>query len=103
MDRMALDAGPADDLAVLVRRHPQVERVVAGHLHRSISRRWAGTVAATVPGVAHAVMLDVRPGGVAAWNLEPPALALYLWRRDLGVVAHQLAIGDFRGGRFGDA
>jgi 3',5'-cyclic AMP phosphodiesterase CpdA len=102
MDRMALDAGPADDLAVLVRRHPQVERVVAGHLHRSISRRWAGTVAATVPGVAHAVVLDVRPGGVAAWNLEPPALALYLWRRELGVVAHQLAIGEFRGGRVGD-
>jgi 3',5'-cyclic AMP phosphodiesterase CpdA len=102
MDQMALDAGPAEQLATVVRRHPQVERVVAGHLHRSISRRWAGTVAATVPGVAHAVALDLRPGGAAAWNLEPPAISLYLWQPKLGLVAHQLTIGEFAGGRFGD-
>jgi Icc protein len=102
MDAMALDQGPADGLAEVVSRHPHVERVVCGHLHRAISRRFAGTVAATVPSVAHAVALDVRAGQPARWTLEAPAITLYLWRPELGLVSHQLAIGPFREGTFGD-
>lgn len=103
MDAMALDSGPAAGLAEVVARHPQVERVVSGHLHRAISRRFGGTVAATVPSVAHAVAFDVSLLGPPAWNLEPPALTLYLWRPRLGLVTHQLAVGTFAGGRYGRA
>jgi 3',5'-cyclic AMP phosphodiesterase CpdA len=95
MDRMGLDDVPARQLATVIGRHAQVERVVSGHLHRAISRRFAGTVAATVPGVAHAVALDLRDGARAAWTFEPPAVTLYVWRADLGVVAHQSAIGSY--------
>jgi 3',5'-cyclic AMP phosphodiesterase CpdA len=100
MDRMALDDLSSAQLAEVVARHPHVERVVCGHVHRTISRRFAGTVAATVPSVAHAVTLDLRPGGPAAWQLEPPAITLYLWRPELGLVAHQLAIGVFTAGLY---
>ena len=48
-----------------------------------------------MPSVAHAVALDLRPGGPPAWDLEPPAITLYLWRPELGLVAHQLAVGVF--------
>ena len=94
--------GPTRGLADVVARHPQVERVVCGHLHRTISCRFAGTVATTVPSVAHAVAFDVRVGDPPRWTLETPAITLYLWRPDLGLVSHQVAIGPFREGTFGD-
>jgi len=42
MDEMGLDG--TDGLAAVIRRHPQVERIVCGHLHRSIVRRLASAV-----------------------------------------------------------
>ena len=70
-----------------------VERVLSGHLHRSISRRFAGTIALTAPGTAHAVQLDLGDDG-AAWNREPPAILLHLLMPTGGVVTHLEVIGD---------
>ena len=69
-------------LGAVVDRHPQVERVQCGHLHRSILRRWHGTIAATAPSVAHAVALDLRDDAVPAWNREPPGFLLHRWTPD---------------------
>src|ERR1051326_355901 len=93
MDSIGL-AG-ADDLAHVVRRHPQVERVVCGHLHRTIHSRWAGTVATTAPSTAHQIFFDVREDATLAWALEPPGYALHLWRQDVGLVSHVVTIGEF--------
>ena len=57
MDRIGLD--DCSGLAQVISRHPQVERVLAGHLHRSITARFAGTVASTCPSPAHQVALDL--------------------------------------------
>jgi 3',5'-cyclic AMP phosphodiesterase CpdA len=94
MDAIGLESTAAARLAEIVARHPTVERVCAGHVHRATSRRWAGTVAATVPGVAHSIAYDVQ-GGALAWSLEPPAVGLLSWGPELGLVAHQLAIGTY--------
>ena len=93
MDAMGLDTGSAAGLAAVVAQHPQVERILSGHLHRSISRRFAGTVAMTAPGTAHAVQLDLGDGR-AAWNHEPPAILLHLYTPEGGVVTHLEVIGD---------
>lgn len=93
MDSIGLDG--ADNLAQVVRRHPQVERVVCGHLHRSIQSRWAGTVASTAPSTAHQISLDVREDAALGWTLEPPGYALHLWRPDVGLVSHVATVGDF--------
>ena len=93
MDTMALDAASAAGLAAVIAGHAQVERVLSGHLHRSISRRFAGTIAMTAPGTAHAVQLDLA-GGRAAWNREPPAILLHLWTPTVGVVTHLEVIGE---------
>jgi 3',5'-cyclic AMP phosphodiesterase CpdA len=95
MDAMALDAGDAATLGRIVAAHPNVERVQAGHLHRTIVRRWYGTLAATAPSVAHAVALDLRSDGPPAWNLEPPSYQLHYWTPATGLVTHVEAIGDF--------
>jgi Icc protein len=69
MDGIGLEG--ADAMAEVVRRHPQVERVVCGHLHRSIQSRWAGTVAMTAPATAHQVELDVRHDVGLSFSMEP--------------------------------
>jgi 3',5'-cyclic AMP phosphodiesterase CpdA len=93
MDAMRLAPRSADAVAAVIARHPQVERVVCGHVHRSILRRWAGTLAMVVPGAAHAVIGDLRPGARPGWNFEPPAITLHRWHPDDGLVSHLLPIG----------
>src|SRR5436309_218130 len=45
MDAMGLDPDDAVAFGAVVAQHEQVERVQAGHLHRTIVRRWCGTIA----------------------------------------------------------
>ena len=93
MDEMGLDGTGA--LAEVIRRHPQVERLVCGHLHRSIVRRFAGTVACTAPATAHQLALDLGDAPRLATVMEPPACLLHVWLGDgAGLVSHVSVIGD---------
>jgi Icc protein len=92
MDAMGLDG--SDAFAAVIRRHPQVERIVCGHLHRPIVRRFAGTVACTSPATAHQVALDLAPETRLAVLMEPPACMLHFWLGEAeGLVSHVSLIG----------
>ena len=78
----------------MIRRHPQVERIVCGHLHRSIVRRFAGTVACTGPATAHQLALDLGSVPRLATVMEPPACLLHFWMGAEGLVSHLSVIGD---------
>ena len=95
MDKIPL-ADPAA-LEAVIARHPQVERVVAGHLHRSIVKRFGGTVASSSPSPAHQVALDLDDEAASRFVMEPPAFQLHLWREGVGLVSHVAAIGEFAG------
>lgn len=92
MDELKCANGAA--LGAIVARHPQVERIVCGHVHRPICVRWHGTVLTTAPGTAHQVALDFRPGRPVAWIMEPPACHLHHWTPETGLVTHVSYIGD---------
>jgi ribosomal protein S18 acetylase RimI-like enzyme/Icc-related predicted phosphoesterase len=95
MDRMGL-AG-IDAMGEVIRRHPQVERVLCGHLHRPIHVRWCGTVVMTAPSTAHQVVLELREDAPLAFAMEPPAVMLHVWRDDLGLVSHTSYVGEYAG------
>jgi 3',5'-cyclic-AMP phosphodiesterase len=95
MDKLGLQGGEA--LAEVIARHPQVERVLCGHLHRPIEYRFAGTIASTCPSPAHQVALDLDPEAPSAFRMEPPGFQLHAWREGAGVVSHTAFIGDFAG------
>lgn len=95
MDAMGLTG--ADRLAAILRRHPQVLRVLCGHVHRSIQAPFAGTIASIAPSTAHQVALDLRPQGPSAFVLEPPGFQLHLYDPATGVVTHTAPIGSFDG------
>jgi 3',5'-cyclic AMP phosphodiesterase CpdA len=86
MDAMGLQDSEA--FGGVIARHPNVERVLCGHLHRPIQTRWRGTLAMTAPSVAHQVTLDLRPGAAGSYYFEPPALLLHCWQPGLGMVSH---------------
>ena len=95
MDRIGLLQG-AEALAAVVARHPHVERVICGHLHRSIQVRFAGTIALTAPSPAHQICLDLAEDAASAWSLEPPAMLLHAWD-GARCVSHLQTIGDHDG------
>lgn len=96
MDGLRLGAGAAR-LEALVARHPCVERVICGHVHRTIYRRWAGTVVSACPAPVHHVSLDLRPGAPATYQLEPPGFHVHVWQEGQGVVTHLVPVGSFPG------
>jgi 3',5'-cyclic AMP phosphodiesterase CpdA len=85
------------ELEAVISRHPQVERVLAGHLHRPIVARFGGTIASTGPSPAHQVALDLADDAASRFVMEPPGFQLHLWREGHGVVSHTAAIGEFAG------
>ncbi len=88
-------------LAEVIGRHPQVARVLCGHVHRSVQCAFAGTIGLIAPGTAHAVQLALA-GEPSRWIMEPPGVLLHQWRDGQGLVSHVDFIGAFEVGRFGD-
>lgn len=95
MDKIGLIEGAAE-LEALIAQHPNVERVICGHLHRAIDVRFGGTIASTCPGPGHQVCLDLQPDAPSAWTLEPPGFRVHAWDGER-LVTHLAASGEFEG------
>ncbi|MEP7154706.1 MAG: phosphodiesterase [Betaproteobacteria bacterium] len=93
----AIGLANAEALKAIVKQHPQVERILCGHLHRPIQVRWAGTLASTAPSPAHQVVLDLSDDAPSQFVMEPPAYQLHKWHPDTGLVSHIAYIGNFDG------
>ncbi len=93
MDAIAL-RNP-DEFTAVIARHPQVKRILCGHVHRPINAPVAHAIASICPSVAHQVEFTIGddPG---AWNLEP---AIFQVHASVGsaIVSHSVYIEDFPG------
>jgi 3',5'-cyclic AMP phosphodiesterase CpdA len=70
----------ADAFAAVVSQHAQVVHVLTGHVHRSISTRWAGVPLTIGPSTAFEVLLDLAPE--APPRALPGACAFHVHRFD---------------------
>jgi Icc protein len=84
----ALGFRGVDELAALVRAHPQIVRVLGGHIHRPLQVPWAGTYASTAPSTAHQIVLELRERRPLGFVLEPPGFALHVWEPQSGLVSY---------------
>jgi len=84
-------------LAAVVARHPQVERIVCGHVHRFMQIRFGGTMLCTAPSTTTAIALRLKPDAKPASHVEPPALLLHHWQPATGLITHFVPIGIFPG------
>ena len=98
MDRQNLRN--ADELAAVIRHHPRVQLIAAGHVHRAALTLFAGVPATICPAPNHAVDLDLAELRQPSFKIEPPAFHLHSWFAGGAfgsVVTHQVPIGNFDG------
>lgn len=81
----------------IVAHNPQVQRIVCGHVHRSVFTQLAQAVVSIAPSVAHQVELTFDPADEGAFVFEPPAFHLHLWRVGTGFVTHTAYVDRFSG------
>lgn len=86
----------ADAMFDVLRHHPQVLHIAAGHIHRAAETVISGIGCSTAPAPAHAVTPDFNPNGTPSYTLEPPMLRLFRFA-DNQVVSHLVPIGTFEG------
>lgn len=95
MDRIAL-RNPGQFAAVIA-RHPQVRRIVCGHVHRPAFGSCAHAIVAVAPSVAHQVELNLNPGAPGAFTFEPGGYYLHRWTPADGLVTHLAFAGEYKG------
>jgi 3',5'-cyclic-AMP phosphodiesterase len=76
-----------DALAAIVSAHPQVARIICGHVHQQLLRPWCGALGVTAPSTAptlvlrpHAPGLSREPGGLLLHRCENGAVTTTLVR-----------------------
>lgn len=95
MDAMKLVDG--DAFGNILSRHNNIERVMCGHLHRTIITGFAGTVLVVAPSIAHQVVLDFGDDAPAEFVFEPPAFFLHFHSPETGIITHQAFVERYDG------
>lgn len=81
----------------IIRSFSNIEAVLCGHVHRSMIRRWAGTVVIACPSTTTEIALQLHVDAPSQSYLAPPACMLHLWDPAQGLVSHLSHIGQFAG------
>ncbi|AIU25380.1 hypothetical protein LV28_01300 [Pandoraea pnomenusa] len=100
MDGYGLSSAGREGFARVTSCHGHIERVICGHLHRSIQAQVPGApnvMASTCVSTAHQISLGLAPGAPETISLEPPGFALHLWQPGAGVRTHHAFVGPFDG------
>lgn len=89
----------AAEFEEVLRRHPQVQGVLCGHVHRTVMTQFAGRPAMIGPSPAHAVSLDLASDAPPSFTLEPPAVLMHVWNiaPSAQLTSHWMPIGRFDG------
>lgn len=85
-----------DLLAEVLSRHPQVIRLVAGHVHRFTLTTFADRPALTAPATTTSLALRLAPDAEPASFTEPAAFLLHHWQ-DGQLVSHLQVAGRYPG------
>lgn len=91
-ERIGLASGSRDALADVIARHPQVMRIVAGHVHRAIVAELAGRAVVTVPSTYLQAALDFTAPKLQMCP-DPPGFAIHALR-DGSLATHLQRIGS---------
>jgi hypothetical protein len=82
--------------ASVVSEHPQVVRIISGHVHRASVGSLAGRVSTTCPSTYRQLFLDLTKQGRAAVTGEPAGFALHLIDADGTATTHFAPTGNYR-------
>jgi len=93
-DGICLSAAERAGLAAVLERHPQLRRVVCGHIHRTIVAELGGRAVLAIPSVYRQARLEFRSGGFAL-SEDPAGFALHAWTgEDLASHVQPIPVGS---------
>jgi 3',5'-cyclic AMP phosphodiesterase CpdA len=75
----------------VVARHAHVEAIVCGHLHRTMHRRFGGTIATVWPSTGPQLALSFVEGPMR-YTSEPAGIALHRWVAGSGLTSHLVPV-----------
>ncbi|SEL85871.1 Calcineurin-like phosphoesterase [Roseateles sp. YR242] len=84
-------------LAAVLQRYSNIELVLCGHVHRSMLRRWAGTVVCACPSTVTEIDLQLLPNALPSSHAGPRGCMLHLWDEHLGMLSHTSLVGESPG------
>lgn len=76
----------------VVRRHPQVVKVLSGHVHRLIQTNWGSCALWVCPSTSVSIAADLDPEHDPAETAEPPTFSLHAYTNE-GVVSYVVPVG----------
>jgi len=78
-----------DELGAIVRRNPQVRRIICGHVHQPLASAWNGTLGVSAPSTAPTLVLHPRAPGLS-W--EPGGFLLHRYEQSTGLTTTLIRI-----------
>jgi 3',5'-cyclic-AMP phosphodiesterase len=96
--KIGLDEGGAE-LAAILSRHVQVQRVICGHAHRPIVGTFGGRPVWVAPATCYQFEAGFSAANTLSLTREPPGYSLHLWVDDPvqgpSLASHHIPVGDF--------
>jgi 3',5'-cyclic AMP phosphodiesterase CpdA len=71
-----------EDLGAIARMHPQILRIICGHVHQPLAKLWHGTLCVTAPSTAPTLVVHPRAPRVS-W--EPGGFLLHRYEQHAGL------------------
>jgi Icc protein len=91
------DGGPA--LATILAKNPQVQRVICGHVHRTVTAMFGQRMVWASPATCYQFLADMSDERTLALIGEPPGYSLHVWLDDPvagpNLASHFIPVGDF--------
>ena len=87
------------ELAAILAKNPQVQRVICGHVHRQITAMFGQRMVWAAPATCYQFVSDMSDEQLLALTGEPPGFSLHVWLDDpvagSNLVSHFIPVGNF--------
>jgi 3',5'-cyclic AMP phosphodiesterase CpdA len=80
-------------LEEILRQHPNIIRILAGHIHLASLAAWHGTIVSTAPSPGMHLFVDLTLQR-SAYLLDAPAYQLHYWTPEAHLVTHTIHLPD---------
>lgn len=92
----AINLHTTAELGALLARHQQVERILCGHHHRSMTGRLGTAIVSAAPSAAHQGAFELEDDR-GRFVLEPPGYHVHLRLPDGSIASHLVLVESFPG------
>jgi len=76
----------------VVGKHPQVVRILAGHIHLAALTQWQGVTVSTAPSMGMRLTLDLTLEHPSEYILDDPAFQLHYWSEEQHLITFTVPV-----------